>query len=189
MINEDVKKDIIDILKESILVIKKKDIVKLKAISNHTLHDASIHQDNYSTSIAVIIYALYKVYQRHVDNPSVKFANFDKKIIVLLSSALEHISIDKLKSYNNVLKKIYKEIGLIEKKFGRFITEVFSQAKIKKSSRVFEHGVSMGRAAELLGVSQWELAEYVGHAGVKDDSTKGGISVVKRLELARRIFS
>ncbi len=61
----EIKQDIISIIKDALLAIKQDDTEKLKEISNHTLHDASIFQDKHSTSIAVIVYSLSKIFEKN----------------------------------------------------------------------------------------------------------------------------
>ena len=61
-------------------------------------------------------------------------------------------------------------------------------AQIKKGSRLYEHGLSMAKSAEILGIGQWELMSYVGKTRIIDEEavTTG---VKKRLDVARKIFN
>ena len=44
----------------------------------------------------------------------------------------------------------------------QYIDEFINQAEIKKGTKIYDHGVSLGQAANILGISQWELMNYVG---------------------------
>ena len=65
--------------------------------------------------------------------------------------------------------------------------EVIEEAKIKKGYKLHEHGISLGRTAEILGISQWELMNYVGKTKISDVDIVP-TDVVQRLKLARGIF-
>ena len=55
---------IIKILEEAKEAIKKEDTIKLKDLSNQTIHSASIHQDIDCIMVAVIIYSISKILER-----------------------------------------------------------------------------------------------------------------------------
>jgi len=79
-------------------------------------------------------------------------------------------------------------IGKLEKKFGMYITEVLKQARIKKGGRVYEHGISIGRASQLMGISSWELRSYVGGTKLSDIRVVDSKKMKQRLMDVRRIF-
>src|SRR3989338_2786683 len=56
--------NILRILSESRQAIKEHDLVKLKELSNQTVHSASIASDTDSILVAVIIYSLGKIIER-----------------------------------------------------------------------------------------------------------------------------
>ena len=65
--NETIKKDALHILDGVIEILKvkeQKDVIEIKNLSNHTIHNASVFQDDCSVSIAVVIYALSKIVER-----------------------------------------------------------------------------------------------------------------------------
>ena len=67
--NPIVKKDILNILRESVSVIKQGELFKLKELSDHVIHNATIFQDQYSITIAVTIYSMSKIYQTKPGGP------------------------------------------------------------------------------------------------------------------------
>ena len=107
----------------------------------------------------------------------------------MISEAQSNLSKDKVADYRRVIKKMFAYIGKLEKKFGMYITEVIKQSRIKKGGRIFEHGVSVGRVSELLGVSSWEMMNYIGNTKLSDIGPTYRKDVEGRLEYARRIFN
>jgi hypothetical protein len=180
MIPATVKEDILRVLSDSIPAIERKEPSILRDISNHTTHNASIFQDEYSISIAVIIYSLSKIMER---------SNADlHEIVFLLRRAIDALSHDQEEQYKSIMKKMLELISHIDGRLNLYIDRVISQAEIKKGSRIYEHGISMARASALLGISEWELASYVGNTQVSDEAQER-FDVKKRLEYARRLFA
>ena len=81
---------------------------------------------------------------------------------------------------------LYCIISTIDSKLKLYIGEVITQAEIKKGSKLYAHGISLGRAAEVLGISQWELMFYIGKTKLID--VKGCVGVRERLNYARSLF-
>lgn len=186
---QQIKQDIISIIKESLIAIRKNDTDKLREISDHTIHDASIFQDRHSTSIAVIIYSLSKIFEKERYKEYPNWKEFCMKCIKHLEVAQESLSRNRVPKYNREIKSLYKLISKIEEKFGIFITEVLRQAEIKKASRIYEHGISVGRTAELLGISPWDLMTYVGQTKIMEAGPIEKKSVKERLEFTKKLFS
>lgn len=176
--NEIVKKDILSILKQSKRILQRKDSFMLRDLSNHTIHNASIFQDEDSISIAVIIYSLSKVIERgKLDT---------KKALSLINSAQKYLQKDDFTNYKYTIKNIFKFISSVDSKLKLYIEEVVKQAQIKKGSKLYDHGISIGQAAELLGVSQWELMNYVGKTSIIDRFPSPDVK--KRLDVAKQLF-
>lgn len=185
---EEIKKDISTILKEASIAIKKRNIAKLKEISDHTIHDASIFQDNYSMPIAVVAYSLSKIFEKNNYKQYKNWNEFCARCTKHLEKAKTYIETNQLGKYNGEIKNLYRLISEVEKETGNFLTEVINQAQIKKGSRIYEHGISMGRTAELLGISSWELMSYVGQTKISDEMLETK-PVKERLDTARKLFS
>ena len=63
------------------------------------------------------------------------------------------------------------------------------KASVNKASKIYEHGISMGRTAKMLGITQWELSEYTGQKNVPDNPYNETFDVRKRAEMAMEFFS
>lgn len=179
-----IKKDILSIISKTIEILntkEEKDIIELKELSNHTIHNASIFQDEDSVSIAILIYSLSKVIER-------KFGELDfKPILNLLNSASNCLKKDCADGYRKTIKNLFSLISRIDSKLKLYIEEVIKQAQVKKGSQIYRHGISIERAAEILGISQWELMNYIGHTKITDAETKADIK--SRLSFTRRLFA
>lgn len=177
--NEDVKKELLSVISETKNALKEADVLKLRAINNKAIQNASVFQDESSLSMAVIIYSLMKIIERSkVDT---------KKAVVLFDHSGKHLERNKLKAYNSEIKKLLKFISETDRRLKLFIEEVIKQAQIKKGSGLYENGLSLGKAASLLGVSIWDLTSYVGKTSFAD-IYPSKISEKERLGTARGLF-
>ncbi len=183
--NDTIKEDIIFILSAAIDILKvkeEKDTSELKELSNRTIHNASIFQDEDSVSIAILIYSLSKVIEREVDE-----LNYDN-ILFFLEKAKDYLSKNRIDDYRKIIKRAFTVISGMDSRLKLYIEEVINQAQIKKGSKIYEHGISLARAAEILGVSQWELMFYIGKTKIID-KTKENVDVKDRLKFARGLFA
>ncbi len=177
--DENIRKELILLISDSALAIKNRDILKLREISNEAIRNASINQDQDSLSLAVAIYSLMKVMQR---------GRFDdKKAIMLLEGSKRDIESGKFDYYKKEISNILKLISSSDRRLKVFIDEVVQQAQIKKGGSLYEHGLSLGKAASLLGISVWDLMGYIGKT-TYGDAYPGRVEARKRLETARGLF-
>ena len=154
---EEVKKDILDVLRKSLEAIKKEEFNNLRELSNHTIHDASIYQDDYSTTVAIIIYSLSKIFERADYKKYKSWDIFYKNILDFLSKSLVALEDNDLENYEAIVHDMFNSIYELEPKLRDYIIDVFQGAKIHKASRLHEHGISVGRVAEVLGLSEFEI--------------------------------
>ena len=177
--NETIKEDLINILTNAIEILKKGDNFKLKKLSNHTIHNASIFQDKDSVSIAVIIYSLSKILERGKPDPT--------EIINLMQQGTDYLKKGDAESYKAIVKELFRFVSLVDTKLKLYIDEVIKQAEIKKGSKIYDHGVSMGQAASVLGISQWELMNYVGKTRIIDAGFERP-DVIEKIKFTRGLF-
>jgi hypothetical protein len=176
----EVKKDILSILKQAIAFISEGNLTELSKLSNNTVHNASIFQDEDSISIAVVIYALSKIIER-------EHKPMDRTVIEKLEQAYDCLSSNDFHNYKKSIHGITSIISSLDSKLKLYIEEVISQSQIRKGSKIYEHGISLARASEMLGISQWELMCYVGNTQIIDRSEKVK-RTASRLDFARRLF-
>lgn len=181
-----VRKNIIKQITRVISAIKKEDFLTLKELSNRTVHSASVYQDKSSLVFALTIYSLSKIVERCKNSKN--FSVFENNMIKLLEESKYQLTMNNIDKYKIKRKQILKSISSMDKRFKFYIEEVIDKAKIKKGSKLYEHGVSTRRAAELLGVSQWELMTYVGKTKERNFRVPA-VNIKDRLAFARKIFN
>ena len=180
-----IKKDIISVLNSLIELLKAKEesnIVQIKELSNHVIHNASVFQDEDSISVAILIYSLSKIIER-------KQKDFDyEKVFGMINSCILNLKNGNDVLFRKSIKNIFNFVRTIDEKLKLYIYEVINQAQIKKGCKLCEHGISVARAAEVLGISQWELMHYLGKTTLIDQFSEP-VNVLKRLKIARSFFS
>lgn len=178
MINT-VKQDILNVLKQAADSVVKQDAVLLAELSNHTIHNASIYQDEDSISVAVLVYSLSKLIQREK-------GVFNGHVAKSLRNAHNLLVHHKVDAYRGIIRSILDEISFRDSQMRLYIEEVLDMARIKKGSKLYEHGLSAAKAAQMLGISQWELLNYIGKTRMTDawKDTKG----IRRITFAKKLF-
>jgi len=183
---EQVKKELLYILKTAPKIIN--NPAKLSELSDYSIRSASIYQDPDSLTIAIIIYSLSKMMSRY---PACELPNWKEiysKIMNEIKQARTDLETENISDYRNHAKNIMKIISTCDKDIKLYIDKVIEKAKIKKGSKLYEHGVSIERAAKLMGISVWEMMNYVGKTEIIDkDPIK--TDVKKRLLFAKKLFN
>jgi len=175
---DNVKENLMNIWATTLELIEAGHNDALIELSNHTIHNASIYNDEFSITAALIIYSLGKIAKRGKLNVP-KVANY-------LTGLMGDLWKSSDRSYKSKQKEILEYINSADEKFSNYIDKVLTEARIKKAWKVYEHGLSLGTVSELLGISQWDIASYIGNArfteAIKTD-------IKSKLEYARGLFS
>ena len=178
-LNLTVKEDLISILNEAMNALERKDTFLLKEVSNHIVHCSSIFQTPETVKTAVVIYALSKIQERGIIiNP---------EVINRLNEGKKAIEKEDTLTYLKVLETIFKDIAKLDAKLNLYVQQVISEAKIKKATKIYEHGISLAQTAEVAGTSLWDLMDYIGKTKISEQTTDA-VSVKKRLQTARELF-
>lgn len=187
---EEQKKDVKHVLENVIKALEREDERDIKAWSNHIIHSASIFQDKYSVQLATAVYSLGKVLgNRYLrKNYPDKMKSFITSSKRYLKKAYELIKAQDIKAYYKEMVALLTLIGKTDARFGQYIEEVVRYAMIKKGSKIYAHGISMGRVAEILGISEWELMEHTGWVHEKDYPKVPFMDINKRLKNAKELF-
>jgi hypothetical protein len=176
-----IKEDILDVLKKAVEALKSNNFVALSELSNHTIHDASIYQDEDSVSTAILVYAMGKIVQRCIDTKCPV-----PPIAPIIQKAYDALVRDKDNLLHAAFSEAFDLISQHDEHLKLYVQEVLNQSRIKKGSKLYEHGLSVGRIAEMLGVSQWELYNYLGNT--TNNEQNENITATKRLAMARELF-
>lgn len=179
----------IEVLEKTKEALLRKDALLLKDLSNNTIHSASSQQDSASITIAVIVYALSKLVERD-DYQKIKDWNkFVKKFNSYLDLAVKALEEGNEKAYQSHIQRARKTLESHSVTFKAYIDDVLKKASINKGSKIYEHGVSLEQTAKLLGVTQWELSDYIGQKTMADVRRMQTIDVKKRAKMAMEFFS
>jgi hypothetical protein len=182
------KEHVIKVLEETKRATAEEDTIKLKELSNQTIHSASTAQDTDSILIAIIIYSLSKIIERKIQYGEKKCDDFCSLVSKKLDNAIIALKNNNENLLHNVLQTIINSINKLSPNFRKNIQSIFHKARINKASRIYEHGISMEKTAELLGISQYELASYAGQRGISDEPESVSSPVKKRIKLAMDFF-
>tara|TARA_Y100000034_G_C6900395_1_gene416251 strand:+ start:2310 stop:2879 length:570 start_codon:yes stop_codon:yes gene_type:complete len=187
--DNEVKKEVIDVLKKSLDSINKDDVKTLRDLSNRIINSSSITQDENVITIAVMTYSLSKIFERTDYRKYPGWNLFHETTINSLKGALFALENNNVINFEKNIKNILDIIDKLDNKLRNYIKEVIHSSQIARGSRLHEHGLSLGRTAELLGIDKWELTEYVSKTGISEVKEGATMTVEKRLRVARRLFN
>jgi uncharacterized protein YihD (DUF1040 family) len=180
--------NVLRILKETKIAFKNNDSYKLKQLSNQTTNTSSLTQDLDNISVAVIVYSLSKIVERENYKELPGWKNFYSKINLYLDKSIQDIEKKDYDNFKKDFKKIRGSIENLSGKLKKYIKELFRNAEINKASRLHEHGISMEQTAQILGITLYELADYVGKTGIADVPESKTMNIKTRIKLAERFF-
>lgn len=173
-----VRDDLIKIALRVSEILERRNPSALKELSNHTIHNASIFQDEDSISIAVIIYALSKLLS------SGKITEWEHFQECFARMKFHLLKKDEL-AYKKEVQNLFGLVTQHNENWRTYVDEVIRYAEIKKAARIYEHGISMARAAQMLGISEWDIAQSVGQTLQAEPIS---LSMRNRLSYTRTLF-
>jgi len=182
------KRDVLDALREAIAAIKEKRHADLHAISDHVVHAMTIYQDPEIVDLAVAIYALDKILEKEKYRTQRKMKVFVRTILEQLQKAASELEKENYENYSDALKKILGNIEGFSKSIKFYIEDILHFARIKKGTKLYEHGLSLGTAAELAGVTKWELMPAIGETAIHEQLETPRKINEHRIEFAEKMF-
>jgi len=183
------KEHILRIFKETKEAVKNKDIIKLKDLSNQTVHTASLNQNSESIAVAVIIYSISKILERKKYEDYPNWKKFYELVLLEIDNSINALKKNDEKSFKKGLTSIRSALEKLSGKIKEYIQEVFRKASINKASRIYEHGISLETTANLLGITLFELANYAGKTGISDVPESKTINIKQRIKLIEDFFA
>ncbi len=186
--NHELREAIVEALTEAESAFSKLDTKRLKGLSETLVQNVSIFQEPAAITIAVTIYSLAKVMDNMRLYKHRSWEVFQNSIVAYLSEAKKAIVKKEDRKYAVIIKGMLKDLSLIDESLGKHISEVIERSRVKKGSAIYEHGLSVGKAAQLMGISPWELMSYIGKTKIMDTSGISPIPVDERMQFARRLF-
>lgn len=180
--------NILRILRETRSFIEEDNSYGLKNLSNQTVHSATISQDADNIVVAVLVYSIGKVMERSRYREMDGWGEFYNAVIENLSLAVKALEKKNIENARIYLGKIRNSLNEIDGDLGEYIKDVFRKAEINKAFKLYEHGLSSEQTAELLGVSLWDLASYIGQSNIGDAKVAISMPVAKRVRIAEDFF-
>ena len=155
---EVVRTEIINLLSQSLDILKirkEDDVEKLKKLSNKGIENVALYKDLDLISITVMIYSLHKI----ITDVS---ANDYQYLLRDIEKAKNSLANKNFTLYNKSIRLIYKIIHKCDAKVKDHLSNVLHAARVKKSAVLLSKGLSIGQAAGLMGLSNWDLQKYAG---------------------------
>tara|TARA_Y100000310_G_scaffold344950_1_gene460716 strand:- start:2576 stop:3136 length:561 start_codon:yes stop_codon:yes gene_type:complete len=180
--------NVLRILKETQGAFDTGDIVKVKQLSNQTVHTAAITQDGDNVVVAVLVYALSKILEREHYREMEGWDIFYKALIKNLNLATKSLEKKDIEKFRDAIGAIRNSLNKIDKNLGQYIKDVFYKAEINKAFKLYEHGLSSEQTAKLLGVSLWDLSGYIGQSSVSEAYASETLPIPERIKIAEDIF-
>lgn len=182
------KENILRIFKEVKNAISQENSSKIKDLSNQTTNTASLTHDPENIAVAVIIYSLSKIIERKeyrkIGGWEVLYGILIKYVDNIIKSLEEKNDLVFKKNIHEMREKIENISGDMKQHIG----EIFRKASINKASKIYEHGNSMEKTANLLGVTLFELANYSGERQNLDFLKNKKTEIKSRIDLAMDFF-
>ncbi len=182
------KDNVVDVLEKAKVAIKEGNSMAVKDLSNRTIHSASIYQDPDNINIAVILYSISKLIERTHYHEMPGWDKFEKTYASAIDNSIIALKKNDLPVYRDQINRIRDCVKQISGHLKTYIEEVFRKAEINKASRIYEHGISLEATAKILGITQWELSQYVGQTGIADVNLAYTKDIKQRLKDAEEIF-
>jgi len=180
---EEVKKEILFDLDKTIEILKVKEIQnvrRLETLSEHTIDDIALYKDLELVSVTVLIYSLYKI----IDCLTEKIHS---EIVKELQTAKAGLQSNNFGKYNQSIRRLFSIVRKCDAKVKVHLQDVMEAARIKKGSSLLGRGLSIGQAAGLMGLSNWDLQAYAGKTVLGEH--REAILAKKRVLRAFKLFS
>ncbi|MBU0459485.1 MAG: hypothetical protein KJ597_06980 [Nanoarchaeota archaeon] len=180
---EVIKKSLLKTLHKTINILEQKDVrdgQALKDLSDEVIEDVALYKDLDIVSMTVFIYSLSKVI-----NSVPKQSH--EKILEELKSAQSGLQQNQFGRYNRSIKILFDVVRKCNAKIRIHLQDVLQAARIKKSAILLKKGLSIGQAAGLMGLSNWDLQGYAGKTTFFSEHHEK-ISAIKRIGTAFKLF-
>ncbi len=180
--------NVLRILNGTRQALEKGDSRALKNFSNQTINTASLTHDSDNIAVAVFVYSLSKIVERENYTRMQGWNKFYSLILKYLDKSILDIEQNRDDSFRRNFQTIRSSIENFSGELKSNIEDVFRKASINKASKIYEHGTSLEKTANLLGVTQYELANYAGSQNISPISKPKITDVKSRIKIAMDFF-
>jgi hypothetical protein len=183
------RNDVLSAIREAIAAIKDRRYAELHTISDHVLHVITVYQDIDAVDLAVAIYALNKILEAERYRTQPKMKMFSKTILQLFNKSESQLVREDYNGFRRTLNEILGSIEAFSKSIRFYIEDILHFAKIKKGTKLYEHGLSLGKAAELAGVTKWELMPAIGETAIHEQIAPLKGASEQKIKFLEKIFN
>ena len=181
--NEEIRKEILYDLQQAIDILQvkdSKDIEELGKLSEHAIGDIALYKDLELVSVTVLLYSVYKI------RASLGVKEY-QSIVKELRIAYDSLHQGNLGRYNHAIQNLFAIVRKSNAKIKEHLDDVMQAARIKKGTALLQRGLSIGQAAGVMGLSNWDLQEYAGKTTALEQHTEK-IPGDKRVKMALKLF-
>lgn len=181
--NEVVRKEIIYDLQQAISILEVKevrDIEGLRILSDHAIEDVAAHKDLDLVAMTVLLYSLYKIASCLGEK---EYATLRKS----MEAAVLALEQGNYGRYNTEAKRLFEVIRLCHGRVREHLQDVMHAARVKKGTLLLQKGLSIGQAAGIMGLSNWDLQGYAAKTTAFELNLEK-IPVKQRLQTTFRLF-
>lgn len=170
-------------LEEIIKAFENDEISNLRDIGGTLARRGALKSSHTLLEGGAVAYALAKIVQQIHRYPPDLLEDFKKNVLKELKSCVKA----PIGEIDTCLDRILALISEFDNKTGKFVSNLTEKARANKATTVYSSGFSVGKAAQLSGVSKWEIMRYAGSTRLSDE-----IGVTKalehRLKIARELL-
>lgn len=178
-----------EVLEETRTALSMRNALALKQLSDHVMHGACSYQDSGTITMTVLIYTLSKLIERG-DNARIKnWQKLEQKLILYLGLAAQALRAQKNSKFEEYMEQARNTLTSYSINLKPYIQDVMKKSAINKGLKMYEHGLSQEKTARLLGITQWELSEYIGQKTFTDKKQIQSMDIKKRAKMAMEFFS
>lgn len=183
-----IKQILLEVTSEIIEALKSENSIKLGEIFNKRTKIFDISQDSTLISLSLITYALKKLIERQKTNDYKNWKQIFSQIITSFNLLEMQFEKDDKRGYRRTLKRIITLVEKLDSELLMYFEEIMDKSKLKEGYKMFEQGFSLGRVSELIGVSRWELTNYIGKTNLIDQES--GVDITKeRIKIVKELFN
>jgi hypothetical protein len=181
--------NILRILQDTKRAVSQGDIHEMKRLSGQTIHTATISQDGDNIVVAVLVYALSKIFEREHYRTMAGWKEFHRIFITNLDIAIAALGKEDIAGFRVAIGKIRNSLNTISGDLKNYTKDIFYKAEVNKAFKLYEHGLSSEQTAKMLGISLWDLSSYIGQSTISEASASESLPVEERIKIAEEMFS
>ena len=180
--------NVLRIFQETKEAVERRDATTIRNLSNQTNNTAALTNDPDNIAAAVIIYSLSKIIERADYEKLPGWNKFYGVYVNCIGNVIGAIKKRDDEAFRKHVKMLRDAIGKLSGRLKIYIQDVFRKASINKASKLYEHGLSMEKTADLLGITLFELADYAGSKELADAPQIKTVDVKARIRMAMEMF-